>query len=161
MSVSRRLRENPNNLCARLRWGERNTCDSKGNLRAFGVSSRTTTICALCHHALCAHNPAARIAANSWFASVFWFVCYKAPQFLIYMQNVVIWLISRILLINRSWTKTRSRRTWLHRSFETYEFWISINLLIQHSIPQRFRAPNRTRVTSRVEGSGICQITLN
>jgi len=54
-----------------LPQGERNKCDSKDNLWAFVLGSRTASICALCHKVLCTYTPIAHSAAIPRFFSLF------------------------------------------------------------------------------------------
>jgi len=56
--------------------GERKSCDTKGNLWAFGVGSRTTPICFIFRHALCDHIPSAHRATICRFRCLFF---WRAP----------------------------------------------------------------------------------
>lgn len=62
-SMYQRLRGNPR--AQKESQTEYNTCDSNGQLCAFGDGCRTAPICALFHHAPCAHPTTAHTAVIS------------------------------------------------------------------------------------------------
>ena len=65
--ISGRVHRNLQQLCPKTVTSQAkcNTCTSKGNLWAFYVGSRTTRLCASCHHALGVHTPS---AVSSYFS---------------------------------------------------------------------------------------------